>query len=360
MSSEFGNKLTVSVFGESHGSGIGCVVNGLPAGEEIDFEKLSAFMERRRGGKGKISTARSEADAPEFISGVTNGKTNGFPLCAVIKNQDTRSKDYEALLKTPRPGHADYTAYVKWDGMADMRGGGHFSGRLTAPLCAAGGIAKQILERKGIFVGAHVSEIAGVKDESFPLFPTKELFDEISKKKIPVINDEAGEKMAEEIEKARTECDSVGGIAEVSITGLPAGLGNPMFDGIENRLARAFFGIPAVKGVEFGSGFASARMKGSENNDAMFVGEDGNASFHSNNAGGILGGITNAMPVTARLAFKPTPSISKAQNTIDLVNNEDTRLEIVGRHDPCVVIRAVPAIEAVAALCALDLVLEGK
>ena len=360
MSSEFGNKLTVSVFGESHGSGIGCVVNGLPAGEEIDFEKLSAFMERRRGGKGKISTARSEADAPEFISGVTNGKTNGFPLCAVIKNQDTRSKDYEALLTTPRPGHADYTAYVKWDGMADMRGGGHFSGRLTAPLCAAGGIAKQILERKGIFVGAHVSEIAGVKDESFPLFPKKELFDEISNKKIPVINDEAGEKMAEEIEKARTECDSVGGIAEVSITGLPAGLGNPMFDGIENRLARAFFGIPAVKGVEFGSGFASARMKGSENNDGMFMDDGGNTAFQSNNAGGILGGITNAMPVTARLAFKPTPSISKAQNTINLENKEDTRLEIVGRHDPCVVIRAVPVIEAVAALCALDLVLEGK
>ena len=360
MSSEFGNRIRISVFGESHGTAIGVVMTGLPAGEEIDMEKLSAFLERRRGGKGKTTTARAEADVPEFVSGVTNGKTNGFPLCAVIRNADTKSKDYEALLKTPRPGHADFTAHEKWNGMADMRGGGHFSGRLTAPICVAGGIAKQILERKGVFVGAHALEIAGVKDEAFPLFPEKTLFEEIALKKTPVINESAGEEMLKCIENAREKLDSVGGVAEVSITGLPNGLGNPMFDGVENRLAQVFFGIPAVKGVEFGSGFASSRMTGSENNDEFYFDEDGNVKTRTNHAGGILGGITTGMPVTARLAFKPTPSIARVQNTVNFATQENTTLEIGGRHDPCVVIRAIPVCEAAAAVCALDLMLEGK
>lgn len=360
MSSEFGNKLTVNIFGESHGNAIGVVIGGLPAGEEIDPARLSAFLERRRGGKGKTATARAEADVPEFLSGLTNGKTNGFPLCAVIRNADTRAGDYEKILKTPRPGHADYTAYLKWDGMADMRGGGHFSGRLTAPLCVAGGIAEQVLARRGIFVGAHAAEIAGIQDTPFPLYPSQSLFEAVSRKKIPVIDDSAGEGMLREIENARDHGDSVGGIVEVALINLPSGLGSPMFDGIENRLARAFFGIPAVKGVEFGSGFEAARLKGSQNNDALFMDENGRVSFETNRAGGILGGISTGMPVVSRLAFKPTPSISRPQCTVDIESMKNTSLEITGRHDPCVVIRAVPVAEACAALCALDLILEGK
>ena len=360
MSSEFGNRLRVSIFGQSHGEAIGCVVNGFPAGEEIDFEELARFMERRRGGKGKHSTARAEADMPEFLSGVKDGKTCAAPLCAIIRNEDKRSKDYSALENTPRPGHADLTAYFKWGKNADMRGGGHFSGRLTAPICVAGGIARQILEKRGIFVGAHVCEIAGVRDKAFPVFPGKALFEEIAEKKMPVIDDCAGEKMLDEIEKARMALDSVGGIVECAITGVPEGLGGPMFDGVENRLAKAVFGIPAVKGVEFGEGFRAAKMRGSENNDAFCFDENGRLTAETNCAGGILGGITTGMPVTLRAAFKPTPSIAQRQKTVNLETRENTEIEISGRHDPCVVIRAVPVVEAVCALVILDMLLEGK
>ena len=360
MSSEFGNKLRVSIFGQSHGEAIGCVVSGFPAGEEIDLEALERFMERRRGGKGKHSTARAEADRIEFLSGVTDKKTCAFPMCAIIKNEDKRSKDYSALLNTPRPGHADLTAYYKWGKNCDMRGGGHFSGRLTAPICIAGGIAKQILERKGVFIGAHISEIAGVKDESFPVFPEKELFDGLCEKNIPVINDAAGEKMLSEIENARLSLDSVGGIVECAVTGVPEGLGDPMFDGIENRLAKAIFGIPAVKGVEFGEGFGAAGLSGRWNNDEFYFDENGRILSKTNHAGGILGGITTGMPITLRAAFKPTPSIAQKQKTVNLETRENTEIEIAGRHDPCVVIRAVPVVEAVCALVILDMLLEGK
>ncbi len=360
MPSEFGNKLRVSIFGQSHGKAIGCVVDGFPSGEEIDFDALDRFLDRRRGGKNKHSTPRAEADKPEFLSGVENGKTCAFPLCAVIKNGDTRSKDYSALQYTPRPGHADLTAYFKWGENADMRGGGHFSGRLTAPICIAGGIAKQILERRGIFVGAHISQIAGVKDVPFPMIPEKKMLDEISLKTIPVIDDGAGERMLLEIEKARMDLDSVGGIVECAVTGLPEGLGGPMFDGVENRLAKAVFGIPAVKGVEFGEGFHAAKMRGSENNDAFYFDENGRILSKSNHAGGILGGITTGMPIVLRAAFKPTPSIARRQKTVNLETCENTEIEISGRHDPCVVIRAVPVVEAVCALAVLDMLLEGK
>lgn len=358
MSSEFGNKLLVSIFGQSHGESIGCVVNGFPQGEEIDFDALYRFMERRRGGKGVHSTARAEADRPEFLSGVQDGKTCAFPLCAIIRNADMRSRDYSALQNTPRPGHADLTAYYKWGKNVDMRGGGHFSGRLTAPICIAGGIAKQILERRGVFIGAHIAKIAGVQDDSFPIFPEKALFDEIAEKKIPVINDKAGEQMLAEIEKARLSMDSVGGVVECAITGVPEGLGDPMFDGVENRLAKAVFGIPAVKGVEFGAGFAAANMRGSQNNDAFFYDESGRIVSETNHAGGILGGITTGMPITLRAAFKPTPSIGLRQKTVNLETSENTEIEISGRHDPCVVIRAVPVVEAVAALVILDMMTE--
>ena len=271
MSSEFGKLLKISVFGQSHGKAIGVNIDGLPAGEAIDMEALNAFMARRKPGKSPLSTARKEADTPVFLSGVENGVTCGFPLCAIIENSDQHSSDYNNLRDTPRPGHADYTAAVRWDGHADMRGGGHFSGRLTAPLCIAGGIAKQILARRGIFVGAHLAAVAGIDDVPFPLHPTAELFDEIAAKPFPVLDDQAGERMQTLILEARQNLDSVGGTIECAAIGIPAGLGDPMFDGIENRLAAALFGIPAVKGVEFGLGFGSARLHGSENNDPFTV-----------------------------------------------------------------------------------------
>lgn len=359
MSSEFGHLLKISVFGQSHGTAIGVVVDGLPAGEAVDLTELQAFLDRRKPGKNPLSTARKEADAPTFLSGLENGITCGAPLCAVIQNGDQHSGDYAGLTDTPRPGHADYTAAVKWGGHADMRGGGHFSGRLTAPLCIAGGIAKQILARRGVFVGAHLKEVAGIPDAPFPLRPSAELFQEVAAKAFPVLDDGAGERMRAAILAAREDLDSVGGIVECAATGLPAGLGDPMFDGVENRLAAALFGIPAVKGLEFGAGFDAARLRGSENNDP-FVLDHGAVAAESNRAGGILGGITTGMPLLLRAAFKPTPSIARPQRTVRLSTMEETDLEIRGRHDPCIAHRAVPVVEAVTAAVLLDLLLEGN
>lgn len=359
MSSEFGHILKISVFGQSHGKAIGVVVDGLPAGEAVDLGELQAFLDRRKPGKNPLSTARKEADAPTFLSGLENGRTCGAPLCAVIQNSDQHSGDYAGLTDTPRPGHADYTAGIKWAGQADMRGGGHFSGRLTAPLCVAGGIAKQILARRGIFVGAHLKEVAGIPDEAFPQSPTAELFETVAAKPFPVLRDEAGQRMQQAILEAREALDSVGGIVECAAVGLPAGLGDPMFDGVENRLAAAIFGIPAVKGLEFGAGFDAARLHGSENNDP-FVLRDGAVAVEHNRAGGILGGITTGMPLTLRAAFKPTPSIARPQRTVRLSAMEETTLEIRGRHDPCIAHRAVPVVEAVTAAVLLDLLLEGN
>ncbi len=358
MSSEFGNKLKVSVFGQSHGEAIGVVINGLPAGELIDFNELQEFMERRRGGKNAFSTKRSEADIPKFLSGIQDGMTCGMPLCAIIENGDKRSVDYAEILDKPRPGHADYTAYVKWQGNADMRGGGHFSGRLTAPLCIAGGIAKQILARKGIFVGAHLDSVANIKDTPFAVTDTSSLFDEIAKKDFPVIDDNAGEKMKNAIIEASNELDSVGGIIECMAIGVPAGIGEPMFDGVENRLASALFGIPAIKGVEFGRGFEAAKLRGSENNDPYVI-ENGTIKTATNNAGGILGGITNGAPIVVRVAVKPTPSIAKEQDTVSLSKNEAAKLVVKGRHDPCIAQRAVPVVEAVTAIVMLDMLIGG-
>ncbi|MDY3690447.1 MAG: chorismate synthase [Dysosmobacter sp.] len=359
MSSEFGNILRVSVFGQSHGKAIGVNIDGLPAGEPIDLEELNAFLDRRKPGKSPLSTARKESDTPVFLSGLENGVTCGFPLCAIIENSDQHSSDYSELADKPRPSHADYTARVKWGGHADMRGGGHFSGRLTAPLCIAGGIAKQILARRGIFVGAHLAAVGTENDAPFPLHPTAELFDAIAAKPFPVVDDGAGDRMQALILEARQNLDSVGGIIECAAIGLPAGLGDPMFDGVENRLAAALFGIPAVKGVEFGLGFGSSRLRGSENNDPFTV-ENGTVVTASNRAGGILGGITTGMPVTLRTAIKPTPSISRPQQTVSLSAMESAELVIRGRHDPCIAHRAVPVVEAVTATVLLDLLLEGN
>ena len=359
MSSEFGNLLKISVFGQSHGKAIGVVVDGLPAGEAIDLEALNAFLARRTPGKSPLSTARKESDTPVFLSGLENGVTCGAPLCAVIENGDQHSSDYDQLRDKPRPGHADYTAFVKWGGRADMRGGGHFSGRLTAPLCIAGGIAKQILARRGVYVGAHLRSVGTETDAAFPLHPAKTLFDEIAAKPFPVLDDQAGERMQALILEARQNLDSVGGVIECAAIGLPAGLGEPMFGGVENRLAAALFGIPAVKGVEFGDGFAAARAHGSENNDPFRM-EDGRVVTETNHAGGILGGITSGMPLVLRTAMKPTPSIARPQRTVSLSAGADTELVIHGRHDPCIAHRAVPVVEAVTAAVLLDLLLEGN
>ncbi len=359
MASDFGRFLHVSIFGESHGRAIGVVLDNLPAGEELDEAALRAFLNRRKPQpEGGLSTKRREDDVPIFLSGVLEGKTTGSPLSAVIENKDARSLDYEALRDVPRPSHADYAAYKKWNGNADMRGGGHFSGRLTAPLCIAGGIAKQILARRGIHIGAHLSSVAGIQDERFNLLPTQELFEHIAEKSFPVIDDACGERMQQAIRAAAEEGDSVGGTIECVAVGLPAGLGSPMFEGVENRLAAALFGIPAVRGIEFGDGFAAAGQYGSEHNDPFIINAEGGVATKKNSAGGINGGITNGMPLVVSVAIKPTPSIGKPQRSVSLSRGEETELRIQGRHDPCVAHRAVPVVEAVCALVILDLYLE--
>ncbi len=352
MSSSYGENIRVTVFGQSHSAGIGVTIEGIPAGNEIDLERLNEFLLRRAPGQNSWSTARKETDRPEFLSGIFEGKTCGAPITAIIRNNDTRSKDYAQLKITPRPGHADYTASVKYHGCQDYRGGGHFSGRLTAPLCIAGGICLQLLEREGIRVLSRIASIGNVEDEG-------SLTESTAAKEFPVVNDERGAAMRELIAAMRAEGDSVGGIVECVVTGLPVGLGDPMFGGMENRIAAIIFGIPAVKGLEFGAGFTAARMSGSENNDAYEF-RNGAVTAKTNNVGGILGGITNGMPLTFRAAFKPTPSIAKAQNSVNLETNENTVLEITGRHDPCIVPRAVPVVEAAAAIAVYDALLSRK
>ncbi len=359
MGSEFGKLLRVSLFGESHGPAVGVLLDGLPAGEMIDPEALQRFLERRRPGRDDLSTARREPDRPRFLSGIKDGRTNGSPLCAVIENTDVRSADYRALADTPRPSHADYTARLRWGEGADLRGGGHLSGRLTAPLCLAGAIAGQILARRGIHIGAHLASVADICDEPFPLWPTGQLFKELAEKPFPVLDEGKGRQMQERIREAAAQADSVGGVVECAATGMPAGLGAPRFGGVESRLAAALFGIPALKGLEFGSGFAGAGLRGSQNNDPFTVDERGAITVKSNRSGGVLGGITSGAPLLFRVAFKPTPSIGLPQQTVSLSRLEPETIVIGGRHDPCIAHRAVPVVEAVTAVVALDLILEG-
>lgn len=355
MSSIYGNNLKLSIFGQSHGAGIGMVLDGIPAGEAVDLDKLQLFLNRRAPGQNDYSTPRKEEDRPEFLSGLLDGYTCGAPIAALIRNKNTRSGDYANLKDCPRPGHADYTAQVKYKGYQDSAGGGHFSGRLTAPLCIAGGLCKQWLEASGIQISAHIAAIAGIQDDPFdPLAPQMEAVNA----DFPVLNAKAGETMRAAIADAKADLDSVGGIVECAVTGLPAGIGDPMFDGVESRIAQIVYGIPAVKGVEFGIGFGCANLRGSQNNDP-FVISDGCVKTQTNNCGGILGGITNAMPVIFRAAFKPTPSIAQMQNSISLSRGENTALEIKGRHDPCIVPRAVPVVEAAAAIAIYDMLLES-
>ena len=352
MSSSYGENLRVHIFGESHGSAVGVTVEGIPAGEAVDLAELQRFLDRRAPGRNAWSTPRKEADVPEFLSGLREGKTCGTPLTAILKSANTRSGDYDALRDVPRPGHADYTAWAKYGESRDSRGGGHFSGRLTAPLCVAGGICLQLLAREGITIISRVAAIGGVRDEG-------ELTASTAEKAFPTVSDSAGEAMRSAIAAARAEGDSLGGVIECAVLGLPAGLGDPMFDGMENRIAAAVFGVPAVKGIEFGAGFAAAGLRGSENNDAFSV-ENGRIITENNHCGGVLGGITDGMPLTFRAAVKPTPSIARPQQSVDLNTGEIVPLTVTGRHDPCIVPRAVPCIEAAAAIAVYDALLARR
>lgn len=354
MSSTYGENLKLTIFGQSHGAAIGMTLDGIPAGLPVDFDELQAFLNRRAPGQNNWSTPRKEGDRPEFLAGILDGFTCGAPIAAVIHNTNTRSGDYANLKDCPRPGHADYTAQIKYGGFQDAAGGGHFSGRLTAPLCIAGGLCKQWLAEQGIRVAARIASIAGVTDD-FEVNTLNPQLDLIGTD-FPVFSPDAGARMREKIAEARSECDSVGGIIECYITGLPAGLGEPMFGGVESRISQIVYGVPAVKSVEFGIGAEAANLRGSQCNDAFTV-ENGQIRTVTNNAGGILGGITNGMPLIFQAAIKPTPSIARPQQSVSLRNAQEQELVVKGRHDPCIVPRAVPVIEAAAAIALFDLIL---
>ena len=337
------------IFGESHGPAIGVVLEGVPAGLELDLEQVQKELDRRKPGQDPTATARKESDLVEVLSGVFEGKTTGAPLAMVIRNSDQHSKDYESIRYTPRPSHGDYAGFIKSRGAQDYRGGGHFSGRLTAPLVAAGAVAKQVLAGRGVQVGAHISSIYGICDA---VLEDPEELKAVAAKAFPVLDDSKGEEMRQAILETKEEQDSVGGAIECAVTGLPAGLGAPDFGcNVEGIFSQYLFAVPAVKGIEFGAGVAFSLMRGSEANDPFAV-EDGKVVTKTNHAGGINGGITNGMPVTFEVTIRPTPSISLPQESVDLRTGEETEIEIHGRHDPCIVPRAVPVIEAAAALAA--------
>ena len=345
----YGENIKLSLFGQSHSAAIGMSLEGIPAGFELDMDELMRFMRRRAPGRNKYSTARKEDDVPEFLCGFVNGVSCGTPITAIIRNNDARPEDYEALENTPRPGHADYTAGIKYCGYQDRSGGGMFSGRLTAALCIAGGICIQLLEKEGIKIISRIYSIGGIKDSG-------ELTDDLSEKPFPVNDDVQGAGMRELMEKLRAGGDSAGGIIECRVLNLPAGLGGPLFEGMESRISAAAFAIPGVKGIDFGAGTACAGLRGSENNDEFAL-RDGKIITLTNNCGGILGGISDGMPLSFRLYIKPTPSVAVPQRSVDTVSMEETEISVRGRHDPCIVPRALPCAEAAAAVAVYDMLL---
>lgn len=359
MSSIWGSKLRLSIFGESHGEGIGVVIDNLPPGIKIDMNYINKQMARRSPGKGELSTSRNESDSVSILSGIFNDQTTGAPLCAIINNEDKKSKDYSELKNKMRPGHSDYTAFIKYAGLNDYRGGGHFSGRITAPLLFAGALAMYILEKhKAIHISSHINSIYNIEDDKINLDNYEAgRFDYLRDMKFPVIATEKGELMEAEIIRAKNQTDSVGGTVETIITNISAGYGEPFFDSVESKLSHMIFSIPSVKGIEFGAGFNITKMYGSSANDSYFI-NDGKVLAKTNNNGGILGGITNGMPIIFRTAIKPTPSISLLQETVNISSMENTNLQVIGRHDPCIVPRVVPVIEGAAALVILDLIME--
>ncbi len=358
MSSQYGDSLKISIFGQSHSDAIGVVIDNFPSGVTIDQSELAAFMARRAPGNAAYATMRKEPDRVVFLSGLVDQVTCGAPICAIIKNTNVRSQDYSNLFDIPRPSHADYSAQQKFHGFQDVRGGGHFSGRLTAPLCIAGALCLQLLKAKGIHVGAHIASIGTQKDTMFdPVTVSVEDLDRVHIHNFPVLDENTGKQMQALIADAKANIDSIGGIIECAVLGVPAGIGAPMFDGLENRIARIVFGIPAIKGLEFGNGFASSMLHGSENNDPFYITEEGDIRTKTNNHGGILGGISSGMPILFRAAVKPTASIGKEQDSISLSKHTSEKLVVHGRHDPCIVPRAVPVMEAAAAIAVLDAML---
>lgn len=353
--SSWGNKVKISIFGESHGPAIGVVLDGIEPGIRLDMDELLLNMGRRAPGKDKAATPRKEADTPNILSGVLDGVTTGAPICCVIENTNTRSGDYGNILSKPRPGHADYTGFMRYNGFNDIRGGGHFSGRLTAPLVFAGSVCRQMLKLQGIKIASHIYSVNTVNDTPFdPISIDDSLIERLNQKSFPLINEAAEDEMRGVIESARLSQDSVGGIIECCATGVKPGLGSPMFEGAENVISSAMFAVPAVKGIEFGAGFDITKMHGSQSNDP-FKYEKGKVVTTSNNNGGILGGITTGMPIILRAAIKPTPSISQQQSTVDLQAKENTTLVVNGRHDPCIVSRAAVVIESALALALVNL-----
>ena len=358
MSSETGKNIRLTIFGQSHSAAVGGVIDGLPAGIIYDETTVGASMARRAPGSSEYTTQRKEADLPEILSGLKNGRTCDAPLAFIIRNTDVRSGDYSPFESVPRPSHSDRPASVHAHGFNDLAGGGHYSARLTAPLTFAGALLVPWLKERGIRVGAHLESVGTVRDRRFdPMDPSPELFDELDGLTIPMIDEGKRALAAEEIVNAANEGDSVGGVVEIAVTGLPEGKGSPIFGCVESEIARTFFGIPAVKGLEFGSGFGAAELKGSENNDPYAGLKDGRAVTLSNHAGGVVGGLTTGMPLIFRAAFKPTPSIAKAQKTFNFKTGMTDELAVSGRHDPCVALRAVPVCQAAAAFCVADLLL---
>ncbi len=358
MNSTWGKNIRISLFGESHGECIGIVIDGVKSGIKLDNEYITKMMQRRAPGKTKFSTPRAEADAFQIKTGVLDGITTGAPICCIIENSNTKSGDYENLKSLMRPGHSDYPAYVKFGGFNDVRGGGHFSGRLTAPIVFAGSICRQILKDMGIEIVSHISEIAGICDDALDETNIGNYMN-LTNETFPVINKLKGEEMQNKIETARMDRNSVGGCVECVVSGINAGIGNPIFHSVESVISGVMFSIPAVKGVEFGAGFDIAKMTGSEANDEYYF--DGNEiKTYTNNNGGVIGGITNGMPVKFKVAIKPTPSISRTQKTVNINTGEDGEIAVQGRHDPCIVPRAAVVVESAAAIAILDLILENK
>ncbi|WMT80253.1 Chorismate synthase [Terrisporobacter mayombei] len=356
LSGMWGNNIKISIFGESHGNAIGINMDNLPSGFTLDMKEIMREMKRRAPGNNNLSTLRKEDDEPEVLSGYFEGKTTGTPLCAIIRNKDNKSKDYSKIKNVMRPGHGDYPGFVKYNGFNDYRGGGHFSGRITAPLVFAGAICKQILREEKIEIVAHIQSIGDIKDKSFlDCDLDKELINYLKYEEFPLINKNLEDKMKNVILNARKEGDSVGGVIECMILGMKAGIGSPFFDSVESTLAHLMFSVPAVKGIEFGIGFDITKIKGSKANDEYYLDEE-KIKTKTNNNGGISGGITNGMPIIFRVAIKPTPSIYKEQSSVDIRTMEETTLKIEGRHDPCIAQRALPVIEGVSAIGILDLI----
>ena len=351
----FGTRYRTLVFGTSHGPFVGCTIEGLKAGTPVDIEQVQAQLDRRRPGQSLVTSQRKEEDRVEFAEGLREGVTSGEPLVAIIRNQDVLSKSYADVARVPRPGHGDFTARVKYGGKSDLRGGGQLSGRMTAPLVVSGAVARQVLAPLGVRFHAHAAQIADVVAK--PVTP-EEMEANVERTPVRCADLEAADRMVAAIEAVRLDRDSVGGIVDGVVTGLPVGVGEPFFESVEASLAHLFFSIPAVKGVDFGAGFRAASMRGSEHNDA-FVIRDGRVATATNHAGGILGGISTGMPLTFRVVVKPTASIAKPQRSVDLEAMEETEITVTGRHDPCIVPRAVPVVENAAAMAVLDLMFQG-